>query len=178
MKSFLAANKNSPERLLRSSPYCPQNGDCQSLRLAGKCVFTGNSNRCFFLSKIRLFSGLHFWPKKTHNDNTQTKAIYKITAVAVEQNLPNNTMVRNTERQHNNGHKTRNLWWEHRIFDMEEFSSKINLHTHTKITIVRTKGSLRQDCRLVVDPCKDLLATIPSSLSASSRGVEGDEVKL
>ena len=124
MKSFLAANKNSPERLLRSSPYCPQNGDCQSLRLAGKCVFTGNSNRCFFLSKIRLFSGLHFWPKKTHNDNTQTKAIYKITAVAVEQNLPNNTMVRNTERQHNNGHKTRNLWWEHRIFDMEEFSSK------------------------------------------------------
>ena len=48
MKSFLAANKNSPERLLRSSPYCPRNGDCQSLRLAGKCVFTGNSNRCFF----------------------------------------------------------------------------------------------------------------------------------
>ena len=69
--------------------------------------------------------------QKKHNDNTETKAIYKITAVAVEQNLPNNTMVRNTERQHNNGHKTRNLWWEHRIFDMEEFSSKsISTHTH------------------------------------------------
>ena len=54
MKSFLAANKNSPEHLLRSSLYCPRNGDSQSLRLAGKCVFTGNSNRCFFLSKIRI----------------------------------------------------------------------------------------------------------------------------
>jgi len=40
------------------------------------------------------------------------------------------------------------------------------------------RGSLRQDCRLVVDPCRDLLATIPSSLRASRRGVEGEEVKL
>ena len=44
--------------------------------------------------------------------------------------------------------------------------------------MLRTRGSLRQDCRLVVDPCRDLLATIPSSLNASRRGVEGEEVKL
>ena len=44
--------------------------------------------------------------------------------------------------------------------------------------VKRTRGSLRQDCRLVVDPCRDLLATIPSSLRASRRGVEGEEVKL
>ena len=44
--------------------------------------------------------------------------------------------------------------------------------------MLQTRGSLRQDCRLVVDPCRDLLATIPSSLNASRRGVEGEEVKL
>ena len=40
--------------------------------------------------------------------------------------------------------------------------------------MLQTRGSLRQDCRLVVDPWRDLLATIPSSLNASRRGVEGE----
>ena len=131
----------------------------------------------FFSLKLELFSGLSAKNRKTMT--TQRQGQYIKSQLWLLNRICQT--IQGWETQTGN---TANAT-KHEFFDRNRgslirrsFHPNQSPHTHTKITIVRTKGSLRQDCRLVVDPCKDLLATIPSSLSASSRGVEGDEVKL